>query len=140
MHAAQLIGYLLLKCDSNDKVCVCVCVVCVLCVCVYSVCVFVCGYICYMGTGTYTVYMTHTYTMHTRYSVLSLLFLLTQLSVVINMFHEMSAVHSRLANTTLQCTLTQLLPDTPGDLTTLTRNVLALVQLPKSSAKQLQVR
>lgn len=81
MHAAQLIGYLLLKCDSNDK-----------------------------------------------------------LSVVINMFHEMSAVHSRLANTTLQCTLTQLLPDTPGDLTTLTRNVLALVQLPKSSAKQLQVR
>ena len=121
----------------SDKYGMFLCVLCSdMCMCV---CVFVCGHICYMGI--YTLYMTYT---HTQY-ILDILFypfmfLLTQLSVVVNIFHEMSAVHSRLANTTLQCTLTQLLPDTPGDLTTLTRNVLALVQLPKSSAKQLQVR
>ena len=114
MHAAQLMGYLLLKCDSNDKVCVCMCM-----------CVFVCVYVM-CACEVIWIYMC----IHNA----------VQLSVVVNMFHEMSVVHSRLANTTFLCAITQLLPETPGDLITLTRNVLTLVQLPKSSAKQLQVK
>jgi len=58
--------------------------------------------------------------------------------MVVNIFHEMSVVHSQLANSTLQSAI--LSEPVTSHLTVLVGNVLTLAQLPKSSAKQLQVR
>jgi len=58
--------------------------------------------------------------------------------MVVNIFHEVSVVHTQLAHSTLQ-SVTTLSPATQH-LSLLVANMLTLVQLPKSSAKQLQVR
>ena len=60
--------------------------------------------------------------------------------MVVNIFHEMSVVHTQLAHSTLQSAVLTCSQPVTLHLTVLVGNLLILVQLPKSSAKQVQVR